>query len=179
VRFLNFIESFKNARDAINFLFVKEETILPDERTINNYDFFYDYEVVFAELSSNFGTKLSFDTRIIDYDGVKEYATWNTMSGSVKYYIQQNLINSDFSSINLHIRMRAPQAIYSMLTKNTQEEYKNFDLTFMIDANTYMVSTSSIEKKLPIINVEPSVNWDNLIQQYIYVWSSSKNKYTI
>ena len=169
---MNFIDEFKERKSIVSFLFSKYQVVDPESR--NDYDLFHDFEVVMVNVQSNTGIKMTIDTRVTNSPDGYEYVNWGSISSTIKQYIQKNSNESDdYSSLKLHVRLRAPKRIYNILNYNKLSEYSFFDINFHIEGRVIMVSTSAVEKSVPVAYSDPAAIWDQTIQQYINSWRSS------
>lgn len=171
---MNFVTDFTSSDDIISFLNVSKNTIEKRTDLSANVGIFDEYEVVYIMVESSLGTKLNMDTRTIDVYGKSTYIRWGNIKNLVGSFISDASPNSD--SIFLDIRLRASSRMYNILNSNKIGEYSSFDLNFHINGDLYMVSTSSVEKSIPVIYPEISASWDTTIENYIYTWKQNKKK---
>ncbi len=164
---MNFSKEFKKNTDIIRFLFCRTKNNV----TNREFDLFHNFEVVNLNLETTSGNKMLVDTTSNDIFDEKEYMAWNTLSGAVKSYIQNNSNpTNNYSNLILNVRLRCPKDIYNKLNYNKLNEYRSFEFIVNINQKVSMVNTSSIENAIPVIFPEASMDWDRMFHNHILLW---------
>jgi hypothetical protein len=178
---MNFSDQFSKPSEVINFLSIDKKTITKNQNINNDIGLFDDFDAIYVYVENpeldDKGQKVFTKTTytIIGSFGEMSYLKWGNIKQEFNQYLKNNINKID--NLKIDVRLRAPKTIYDNdLNYNKLNEYSFFDINFKSDILINYVSTSSVEKKMPVAFVEPSMIWDKMVGDYVSEWKKSIKK---